>query len=190
MSLTLKKWDLRKFILLGVDILLLIGNIILFFYLFYISKKEYYYRGSLKLYFPQLLLIILVILIDVPMNIKNIRNNYSGHNKYGMIMRFFIFYLLVPCIVITHQRSVSINHGDIKSASKFVLYFGIIMDGIVLLSMILSFIVIDEQKEKKVLVKKSKKNDYYMNPNEELNNLEDNDDPKGHIFNEVNIEMK
>ena len=64
------------------------------------------------------------------------------------------------------------------------------MDGIVLLSMILSFIVIDEQKEKKVLVKKSKKNDYYMNPNEELNNLEDNDDPKGHIFNEVNIEMK
>ena len=190
MPITIKNWNLQKLILLCIDILLLICNTILFFCLFYISYIEYYYRGSLKLYFPQFFLMILVILLDVIMNSKNISHNYSGHNKYGMIMRFFIFYLLVPCIVLTHQRSVSINHDEIKSTSKFILYFGSIVDGIVIISMIVSFIVIDEQKEKKVLVKKNKKNDFCVTPTEKINMVEDDDDQKGNIFSGVNIEMK
>ena len=192
MSLTLKNWNIRKLILLGIDILLLIGNAILFFSLYYISHKEYYYRGSLKLYFPQLLLLILAILIDVAMNIKNISNSYSGHNKYGMIMRFFIFYLIIASIMITHQNSYNINHYDIKSASKFVLIFGSVIDGIVVISMIVSFTVIDEIKEKKVLVKKSKKNENNNNvySTEKSNLIEDNDDPNKNIFNDLTIEMK
>ena len=148
--------DYKKILLLINDIGILVLNIILCVNLFKISDKEKEYRGTNKLYTSQIYLIIFIIAVDIIMNIKNVAGNYRGHNKYGMLTRFFMFYLIIPCVVLTYQKSSILNHEDMQIESNKVLYMGCIIDGLIILSMILSFVIIDKQGERKILVHKKR----------------------------------
>ena len=153
----MKKMDTKKLLLLINDIIILIFNIIISIILFFISNKEKSYRGSSKLFIKQIIISIIIIILDLILNIKNILSSYIGHNKYGMMIRFFIFYLIISCVTVTYQRGNNLNHDDIKNASNFVFCFGFINNGFIISSMILSFIVIDIKKEDKILVYKNRK---------------------------------
>ena len=152
-----KKMDFKKKLLLANDIIILLLNITLTIILFIISNKEKTYRGSSKLYLFQCILSIGIIILDIILNLKNIISNYRGHNKYGMLIRFFMFYLIIPCVILTYQRSYNLNHDDIKTASDIIFYLGFINNGFIISSMILSFIVIEKKKEEKILVNKNRK---------------------------------
>ena len=107
------------------------------------------------------------------MNIRNFIKDYKGHNRYGMLIRFFMFYLMIPSAVLTYQRGNNINHDDIKNISDLVLYLGFMNDGFIIISMIMSFIIIDIQEEEKILVKKKNKKSINMNSVENTKLLED-----------------
>ena len=116
------------------------------------------------------------------MNIANCLTDYKGHNRYGMLIRFFMFYLIIPCAVLTYQRSNNINHQDIKDPSDLVLYLGFANDGLLIVSMILSFVVIEKQKEEKILVNKSRRT-INMNSVENMKLLEESKESE--IFTEL-----
>ena len=164
--------DLKRKLFLANDIIILLLNIVLTILLFILLNKEKTYRGSTKLFLFQCILSILIIVLDIILNVKNIISNYRGHNKYGMLIRFFIFYLIIPCVMLTYQRSHNLNHDDIKTSGNAVFYIGFINNGFIIASMILSFIVIDTQKEEKILVHKNRKS-INMNSIENINLLED-----------------
>ena len=157
MAIKIGKMDLKKFLLLINDIIILILNIILGVLLLNISSKAKTYRGTYNLFIFQASLSIIIIVLDIILNIKNLISNYKGHNKYGMLIRFFMFYLIIPCVVLTYERSNNINHDDIKNISFILVYIGFLNDGFIIISMILSFMVIDIQKEEKILVRKNRK---------------------------------
>ena len=49
------------------------------------------------------------------MNKINIEMKYAGHNRYGMIIRFFMFYCLLTLIIYSDQRTkYVINEGEDK----------------------------------------------------------------------------
>ena len=175
---------LTKILLFSNDILILSLNIVICIILFNISDKEKTYRGSWRLFKFQFILIILIIFLDIILNIKNLISDYKGHNRYGMIIRFFMFYLIIPCAVLTYQRSQNLNHDDIKDASDIIFYIGFINDGLILTSMILSFIVIDKLNEEKILVNKYGNSSINMStiPNENI--LEDS-----HMSNQIFREL-
>ena len=157
MKMENKKLDWKRLLLLINDIIILILNIIICIFLFNIAKKEKNYRGTSKLFFFQIILSFVIIFLDIVLNLKNIISNYKGHNKYGMLLRFFMFYCIIPCIVLTYQRSNNLNHEDIKTIGNILFYMGCINEGLIINSMILSFIIIDTQKEEKILVYKHKR---------------------------------
>ena len=157
MEKNLKKMDLKKKLLLINDITILLVNIILCIITFYLSNKEKYYRGSSKLYILQIVLDFVIIVLDIILNLKNILSNYKGHNKYGMLIRYIMFYLIIFCAMLTYQRSNNLNHSDIIKAGNIAFYMGFANNGLIISSMVLSFLVIDTQKEEKILVNKHRK---------------------------------
>ena len=182
MAINFKEMGLKKILLLINDSIILILNFILCILLFIINNKEYTYRGTLRLYLFQLICIIIIIILDIIMNIANYLTDYKGHNRYGMLIRFCMFYLIIPCAVLTYQRSNNINHQDIKDSSDFVFYLGFINDGLLMVSMILSFVVIDKQTEEKILVNKSRRT-INMNSVENMKLLEESKESE--IFTEL-----
>ena len=157
MALRITNWDFVKIFLFICDISLLILNSILFVYTFYMIYNEYYGRGSLNLFFTPFLISIINILIDFSMNIINIRMKYAGHNRYGMITRFFMFYFIMTIIIYSDQRAKYIIKGNTKNANKKIYLFGLIDMGFLFLSMILSFFVIDVESFKQILVRRKRK---------------------------------
>ena len=178
-----KNMGIKKLLLLSNDVLMFILNIIICIILFIISNKEKSYRGTSRLFKFQCILIIIILALDIVLNVKNLKSDYKGHNRYGMIIRFFMFYLIIPCVVLTYQRSNNLNHDDIKNASDIIFYIGFINDSLIISSMILSFIVIDKLNEEKILVNKYP-NTINMNSVENDNILEDSN-MSNQIFREL-----
>ena len=100
-----------------------------------------------------------------------------------MLLRFFIFYCIIPCIILTYQRSNNLNHDDIKNIGNILFYMGCVNEGLIIISMILSFLVIDTQKEEKILVHKHKR-DINMNSVENMKLLEESN-TSSQIFREL-----
>ena len=99
-------------------------------------------------------------IVKVPffMNKTNIIMRYAGHNRYGMITRFFMFYFILTIIVYSDQRHQYIpKNEEMKNLNKLVLILGLTNIGLLITSMILSFFVIDIQNFNQILVKKRKK---------------------------------
>ena len=160
MALKITKWDWKKSILLLVDIFIFSINGLLFVLTFYLIKTEYYTRASIKLFINPFLVSILNILIDFFMNKKNILMKYAGHNKYGMITRFFMFYFILTIIIYSDQRDQYLlknKSNDNININNFIFIFGFVNIGLLIFSMILSFFVIDVQNANQILVKKHKK---------------------------------
>ena len=153
----MEKMGIKKVLLLINDIIIFIFNVVISIILFSISNKEKTYRGSSKLFINQIIISIIIIILDLILNIKNLLSSYRGHNKYGMMIRFINFYLIIACVTVTYQRGNNLNHDDIKNLSNLVFYFGFVNNGLIISSMILSFIVIDIKKEDKILVYKNRK---------------------------------
>ena len=172
MKIENKEFDTKRSFLLIDDIIILILNIIICIFLFNISNKEKIYRGSSKLFIFQIILSFIIIFLDIALNIKNIISKYKGHNKYGMLLRFLMFYCILPCIVLTYQRSNNLNHDDIRNIGILLFYIGCINEVLIIVSMVLSFVVIDRQKEEKILVHKHRK-DINMSSVENMKLLEE-----------------
>ena len=93
------------------------------------------------------------------MNKINLEMKYAGHNRYGMIIRFFMFYFLLTLIIYSDQRSKYVikdieDKYQIKLLSSLL---GEINIGLLVFSMILSFIVIDVENFGQIIVKKRRK---------------------------------
>ena len=157
MALRVTNWDYVKILLFICDLFLIILNIGLLILISYIIYNEYYGRGTLKLFITPFLISIVNISIDILMNKKNITMKYAGHNRYGMITRFFMFYFIMTIIIYSHQRCRYIIKIGIDDAKYYVILFGFFDMGFLLLSMILSFFVIDVQSFKQILVRKKRK---------------------------------
>ncbi len=91
------------------------------------------------------------------MNKTNYIMKYAGHNRYGMLTRFFMFYFDIIIIIYSDQRAKYIIKDIIKTFQFVVIILGIINVGLIFLSMGLSFFIVDEQIFKQILVKKKKK---------------------------------
>ena len=160
MAIRVTRWNPIKIIFFILDAIIFIINILLFLMTFYLIYLEFYSRGSLKLFIIPFLISILNIIIDLFMNKINIEMKYAGHNRYGMIIRFFMFYCLLTLIIYSDQRTkyVIINEKDdkykIKSLSSLL---GEVNIGLLVLSMILSFIVIDVENFGQIVVRRKRK---------------------------------
>jgi formate-dependent nitrite reductase membrane component NrfD len=82
---------------------------------------------------------------------------YAGHNRYGMLTRFFMFYIVIILIIYSDQRSKYIIKDAVKAIKFWVILLGIFDIGLIIISMILSFCVIDVQSFKQIWVKKRKR---------------------------------
>lgn len=105
------------------------------------------------------------------MNKINLEMKYAGHNRYGMIIRFFMFYCILTLIIYSDQRSKYVinekkDKYKIRTLSSL---FGEINIGLLVFSMILSFIVIDVENFGQIVVKKRRKR---RNEPEEMNMIE------------------
>ena len=171
MALKVTKWNFMKCFLFFFDFLIFLMNITLLCLTFYFIYLEYYIRSSLNLFMTPFLISILNVLIDFFMNKTNIIMKYAGHNRYGMITRFFMFYFILTIIVYSDQRHQYIpKNEEMKNLNKLVLILGITNIGLLITSMILSFFVIDIQNFNQILVKKRKKKKEVVG--EELNLLQ------------------
>ena len=83
-----------------------------------------------------------------------------------------MFYSLLFCVVLSCQRTHNLNHSDIRDLGDIFLYIGLTNNGLLIVSMIISFFVIDMQKEEKILVYKNRKS-INMYSVENANLLED-----------------
>ena len=182
MKINVKKMNAPKIFLIINDIIILILNISLSVFMFIISYKEKLYRNSRKLFIFQLILSFIILGLDMILNLANKIRNYKGHNKYGMLLRFFMFYLIIPCIILTYQRSNNLNHDDILSSSNIAFYIGSINDVFILISMILSFVIIEKKSEETISVKKRKT--INMNSIENIELLEESNE-HSQIFTEL-----
>ena len=157
MALKITPWNLLKIILLIIDIIILIFNALLFFFISYIIYTEYYTRGTVSLFFTPLILSIINIFIDILMNKANYIRKYAGHNRYGMLTRFFMFYFVIIMIIYADQRAKYIIKETINNIKIYAIYFGIIDVSLIVISMVFGFCVIDVQSFKQILVKKRKR---------------------------------
>ena len=157
MALQITQWNIVKICLLVFDIIILLLNILLFIFISYIISKEYYSRGTLKLFFTPLIIGIINLIIDILMNKTNYTMKYTGHNRYGMLTRFFMFYFVIIIIIYIDQRFKYILKDKIADIKFYVILFGFIDIGVILVSMIVSFSVIDVQSFKQIWIKKRKK---------------------------------
>ena len=157
MALKITQWNLKKIILFIIDIIILIFNALLFFFISYIIYTEYYTRGTVSLFFTPLILSIINIFIDILMNKANYIRKYAGHNRYGMLTRFFMFYFVIIIVIYSDQRAKYILKDIIKTFGFVVIILGFIDVGFIIASMVFSFLIIDEQSFKQMWVKKKKK---------------------------------
>ena len=159
MALKITKWNWIKIFLFFFDVLIFLINIALFILTYYLIKKEYNTRASLKLFIIPFFVSIVNIFIDFLMNKINIKMKYAGHNRYGMITRFFMFYFILTIIIFTDQREKYIlkeKEENTMDISLFIYYLGLLDIVLLLFSMILSFFIIDIQNINQVAVKKKK----------------------------------
>ena len=157
MALKVTKWNCIKYFLCFFDIIILLINVILFGFTFYLIRKEYFRRSSLKLFTWPFFVSIINVFIDIIMNKTNLMMRYAGHNRYGMIARFFMFYFILTLIIYSDQREKYVIKNDDVDANKYIYNFGMVNIGILIFSMILSFFVIDVQNFNQIVVKKKKK---------------------------------
>ena len=157
MALQITQWNILKILLFVFDILILLLNITLFILLSYILLNEYYLRGTLKLFFTPFIIGVINLVIDILMNSRNYKMKYAGHNRYGMLTRFFMFYFDIIIIIYSDQRAKYIIKDIIKTFQFVVIILGIINVGLIFFSMGLSFFIVDEQIFNQILVKKKKK---------------------------------
>ena len=157
MALKITQWNLKKIILFIIDIIILIFNALLFFFISYIIYTEYYTRGTVSLFFTPLILSIINIFIDILMNKANYIRKYAGHNRYGMLTRFFMFDFVIIIVIYSDQRAKYILKDIIKTFGFVVIILGLIDVGFIIVSMVFSFLIIDEQSFKQMWVKKKKK---------------------------------
>ena len=157
MALQITNWNLIKKILFIIDITILSLNIILLSFISYILYTEYYYRRTLKLFFAPFILSLINVIIDIIMNKTNYIMKYAGHNRYGMLIRFFMFYLVIIMIIYADQRAKYIIKETINNIKIYAIYFGIIDVSLIVISMVFGFCVIDVQSFKQILVKKRKR---------------------------------
>ena len=157
MALQITNWNLIKKILFIIDITILLLNIILLSFISYILYTEYYYRRTLKLFFAPFILSLINVIIDIIMNKTNYIMKYAGHNRYGMLTRFFMFYFVIIMIIYADQRAKYIIKETINNIKIYAIYFGIIDVSLIVISMVFGFCVIDVQSFKQILVKKRKK---------------------------------
>ena len=157
MALQITNWNLIKKILFIIDITILLLNIILLSFISYILYTEYYYRRTLKLFFAPFILSLINVIIDIIMNKTNYIMKYAGHNRYGMLIRFFMFYLVIIMIIYADQRAKYIIKETINNIKIYAIYFGIIDVSLIVISMVFGFCVIDVQSFKQILVKKRKR---------------------------------
>ena len=157
MALQVTNWNLIKKILFIIDITILLLNIILLSFISYILYTEYYYRRTLKLFFAPFILSLINVIIDIIMNKTNYIMKYAGHNRYGMLIRFFMFYFVIIMIIYADQRAKYIIKETINNIKIYAIYFGIIDVSLIVISMVFGFCVIDVQSFKQILVKKRKR---------------------------------
>ena len=157
MALQITNWNLIKKILFIIDITILLLNIILLSFISYILYTEYYYRRTLKLFFAPFILSLINVIIDIIMNKTNYIMKYAGHNRYGMLIRFFMFYFVIIMIIYADQRAKYIIKETISNIKIYAIYFGIIDVSLIVISMVFGFCVIDVQSFKQILVKKRKR---------------------------------
>ena len=157
MALQITNWNLIKKILFIIDITILLLNIILLSFISYILYTEYYYRRTLKLFFAPFILSLINVIIDIIMNKTNYIMKYAGHNRYGMLIRFFMFYFVIIMIIYAEQRAKYIIKETINNIKIYAIYFGIIDVSLIVISMVFGFCVIDVQSFKQILVKKRKR---------------------------------
>ena len=160
MALKITKWNWIKSLLFFFDFIIFLINITLFFLTFYLLKTEYDTRASIKLFINPFLVSMINILIDFFMNKTNIIMKYAGHNKYGMITRFLMFYFVLTIIIYSDQREkylLKSKSNNNKNINILIVFIGLVNIGIIISSMILSFFIIDVQNVNKILVKKKEK---------------------------------
>ena len=157
MALKVTKWNCLKFFLFAFDIIIFLINATLFGFTFYLIRKEYFRRGSLKLFIVPFLVSIFNIFIDILMNKTNLMMKYAGHNRYGMITRFFMFYFILTIIIYSDQREKYVIKDDDVDANNYIYNFGILNIGVLIFSMIVSFFVIDVQNFNRIMIRKKKK---------------------------------
>ena len=162
MALQITQWNIVKIFLFIFDIIILLLNIILFLFITYIIYTEYYSRGTLKLFFTPFIIGLINIIIDILMNKTNYTMKYAGHNRYGMLTRFFMFYFVIIIIIYSDQRFKYILKEKIRDIKFYVILIGIIDIGVILISMIMSFCVIDVQSFKQIWIKKRKRKRYRL----------------------------
>ena len=154
MAVKITRWDVIKIILCVLDIIILFVNLDLLLAMIYKIYTEYNSRGTLNLFFTPTGISIFNFLIDGFMNVTNFKMKYAGHNRYGMIIRFFMFYSILIIVIYTCQREKYIvNTYELKD---WIFYGGLVNILCVIISMILGFFVIDIQNVSKVFVKKTK----------------------------------
>ena len=160
MAIRVTRWNWIKIILFVFDFIIIIINSILFALIFYLIHNEFYNRGSLKLFIIPFLISILNLVIDIFMNKTNLTMKYAGHNRYGMITRFFMFYFILTIIIYSDQREkyvIKNKDENIFGINNLIGIIGAIDIGLLIFSMILSFLVIDIQNTGLILVRKKKK---------------------------------
>ena len=106
------------------------------------------------------------------MNKTNVKMIYAGHNRYGMITRFFMFYFIITIVSYSDQRTKYIKNLQID-INKYISLFGIIDMGVLFLSIILSLFVIDVESFKQILIKrKRRKTEKTVNSINSIQNIE------------------
>ena len=72
-----------------------------------------------------------------------------------------MFYFIILVASLTEQKSKYNNKDkdNIKSIKKWIILAGIINDGLLILSMVFSFIIIDKQSNEKILISKKKQSE-------------------------------
>ena len=176
MAIRVTRWNWIKILLFLFDITIIAINSILFASIFYLIYNEFYNRGSLNLFIIPFLVSIANLIIDIFMNKTNLTMKYAGHNRYGMIARFFMFYFVLAIIIYSDQREkyvLKYVDGKIFGVKNLIKIIGIIDVGLLIFSMILSFFVIDIQNTNQIIVRKKRKKKVFKEI-EEMNILDNN----------------
>ena len=155
------KMESSKMCFLINDVIILIFSIGIFILSALITAKESSYRSTITLFLFQLIESVIIVVLNLIMDAKNILSKYRGHNNYGMFVRFLLFYLITSCVVLTYQRSNNINQDEIQILGTILLYIGLVNDFFIISSMILSFMVSD----KKIYSKKKDEEEKVFNIN-------------------------
>ena len=156
MALQITKWDYFKIILSVIDFILIILNTGLFVLMSLSIYEEYFSRGTIKLYITPFVISIINEIFDLSMHQKNFRMRYAGHNRYGMLTRFFMFYFIMTIMIYSDQRRKYINDTIIDFYHNIILIIGFVNIGVLMISMIISFCVIDVESFRKKIVKRRK----------------------------------